>query len=75
MMTLTLNPGALKLNVLPVAIVEVTGTIKFGCSGVLLAFWPPVSCCRVPEDATLLNGSWKTSGEAVPTVFATCAYS
>lgn len=71
LMTLTLNPGALKLIVLPVAMVDVTGTTRFGWAGVLLAVWAPCNDCRVPEEATLLNGSWKTRGAAVPAVFAT----
>lgn len=40
--TLTLTAGALKLNVFPVLIVLLTGTIKFGLVGVLLAVLAPV---------------------------------
>lgn len=36
-MTLTLNPGAVKLKVFPVEIVLVTGSMVVGWSGVLAA--------------------------------------
>lgn len=57
--TLTLTPGALKLKVFPVVMVLVTGTIKFGVVGVLLAVAEPVSTCAVPVVETVLNGMLK----------------
>lgn len=71
-MTLTLNGAAVKLSVFPVLMVLVAGTTVLGASGVLAAVSAPVRTSRVPLVATLLNGSWKTRGALVPTVFEIC---
>ncbi len=54
-MTLTLNAGALYVNVLPVVMVLVWGTTAFGAWGVLLAVSAPVRTCSVPVLETVLN--------------------
>ena len=71
LITLTLNPGAVKLKVLPVEMLLVRGTTVFGCAGVLLALCEPVNCCKDPDEATLLNGSWNVRSAAAATVFDT----
>lgn len=59
--TFTLTAGAENVKVLPVPIALVFGVMAFGDVNVLLMVCDPVSCVRVPEEATLLNCSWNVT--------------
>lgn len=75
MSTLTLNPGAVKLNVELVCIVLVTGTTLSGpVDGELLAVSAPVRIWAVPVVAMVVNvvGMTKVRVLDVETVFEIC---
>ena len=55
--------------VFPVVIVDVTGTTKFGCCGVLLAVGAPCNNSNVPVGATFLKGKTKLRLAALLAVF------
>ena len=50
------------MKVFPVCTVLLTGTIRFGFSGVLLSVAGPVRTCTVPVEATCLKGKANVTG-------------